>query len=215
MNASKTVFGSFLLLGTFVAAAGAQPPSAIHFSGHAGLNLATLSVSDLPDEEDTKMRPGLRLGGMVDYDVAPTVSVGGGLLFNMKGADWEWDYGPEDRGEGTTKLSYLSIPAMATVSFGAAGASAVMPFVTAGPQLSFLLSADHDGEDIKDELKSTEFGVVFGGGVMFPLGGVTGMAQVGYDLGLTDIGEDQDLPEGVEDISEKTRTLFVQVGVRK
>ena len=41
------------------------------------------------------------------------------------------------------------------------------PNLVAGPYLSFLMSADLEGKDMKDAFAGTDFGLVFGGGFDF------------------------------------------------
>jgi hypothetical protein len=76
-------------------------------------------------------------------------------------------------------------------------------FIEAGPQFNFLTNAEIDGTDIKDQLKSNEFGLGFGAGVNLPLGFNGG---VRYVLGFTDISDSDDFSEA------KSRTWQIYVG---
>jgi hypothetical protein len=50
------------------------------------------------------------------------------------------------------------------------------------------------------------------GGVEMPVGGMTGIAELGFSLGLTDI--EKDAADKQEDSSTKTRTIFLSLGIR-
>jgi hypothetical protein len=45
-----------------------------------------------------------------------------------------------------------------------------------------------------------------------PVGGMTGIAELGFSLGLTDI--EKDAADKQEDSSTKTRTIFLSLGIR-
>jgi hypothetical protein len=64
---------------------------------------------------------------------------------------------------GRNKLNYLDVPLLARVTAKVAN---INPFVIVGPSINFRLSAkDSDGNDLKDDFKAVDFGIVFGGGV--------------------------------------------------
>jgi hypothetical protein len=54
----------------------------------------------------------------------------------------------------------------------------------AGPQIAFLMSAKSMGEDVKDAFKSTDFQLVFGGGINFTN---KIQANVRYGIGMSNI----------------------------
>lgn len=210
----------YVAIGCALVASGAAAESEmkLHFGGAAGLNLANESVGDLPEGESKSMRPGLRIGGSVDYQVTPMVSVGTGLVYQMKGANYDWKDG-NDTGEGASKLTFLTIPMTARAVFPG---TAFRPYVKAGPQVGLLLSAKHSAKgtydgfdydeetDVKDNLKSMEIGFEVGGGVMIPFGDLMASAEVAYDLGLTDL-----VDVGDADSELKTRTIYLTFGVGK
>jgi hypothetical protein len=144
----------------------------------------------------TKVRPALRAGAFVDYPVANQFSIMPGAVFNMKGTKAEFNEANGTPVTGTTKLSYLTIPVLARMRLASVG-SGVSPYLLAGPELGVLLSARSNAEvtatglatstevDIKDSLKSTEWGVLVGAGLDVPMSNVTGLLEAGYDAGLT------------------------------
>ncbi len=106
---------------------------------------------------------------------------------------------------GTAKVDYINVPLMAKFYVGEGGFS-----VEAGPQVGFLLSAkvEYDGgeEDVKDLLKSTDFGVNLGLGYKMENGLNFGAR---YNLGLSNANDSDDLDGGAE---YKNSVIQVSVG---
>ena len=144
-----------------------------------GLNLANLSLD--PEEEGCcDMKAGGAVGGFVNIGINEIASIQPEVLFTMKGAK-------DDAGD-KIKVNFVEIPILLRANL--TRGEGVRPFVTVGPAVSFRTSAkveDEDiDEDIKDEIETTDFGVIFGGGVA--VGPAT--FEVRYDLGLRDLFKD-------------------------
>lgn len=139
-----------------------------------------------------------------------------------RGSGSEYNSG-EDFGEGenysyetSERLSYLGIPLEARYELGA---GKIKPFVRGGGMLGFLLSAqskstttfnDRKNEnetDIKQQKKSLNLALSFGGGVTFPLGKYRGNVSVRYLLGVTNIVKAKETP------SARTNDLTYSVGL--
>jgi hypothetical protein len=89
----------------------------------------------------------------------------------------------------------ILVPFTATIPVG--DDSPVEPRLFAGPTVGFLMNCKfvEPGEpdfDCKDITKSTDFGIMFGGGVDFMLGGGAIMLDIWYNLGLANINDDVD-----------------------
>ena len=164
----------------------------------AGLNLANFTGDDADagEGEDKKARMGFAAGGFVTYGITEMFAVQPELLYTMKGAKYEWDGGSE-----TVKFDYLEIPVLAKVSIPTEGN--IGPHFFIGPSLGILLGAKNkveiDGEDpeglagdhdVKDETKSTEFGLVFGAGVDIGMPHSAITIDGRFGLGLTGTCED-------------------------
>lgn len=117
----------------------------------------------------------------------------------------------------TEKLNFIQIPVLLKGKFTTK--SIVSPYVYVGPALGITASAKELQEvsgaasasqetDIKDQVTSTDFQLVFGGGAEFnvaPKIGIT--ADIRYGLGLTDLNKsDPGNP------SIKSRGLYLMVG---
>ncbi|MCL9806140.1 PorT family protein [Flavobacterium amniphilum] len=141
------------------------------FGVKGGLNLADWSGDDA-DGIDSKI--GFHIGGFAEIKVSDKFAVQPELLYSAQG-------GKADGGK--VNVDYINIPVMAkfyaTEQFS----------IEAGPQVGFLMSAkvkpdSGDDVDIKDQLKSTDFGVNVGLGYNFTENVSAGLR---YNLGLSNI----------------------------
>jgi hypothetical protein len=118
------------------------------------------------------------------------------------GADWM-----EDR------IDYIQVPLLLKVNVLP---GPVSPMIFGGPYGSYRLAAKgvsmiagEPGEvDLKDEIKTTDFGIVFGGGIDFKLGVVKLSAEVRYNLGLANIAVDAD-----PGMAAKNKSLMFLAGI--
>lgn len=136
-----------------------------------------------------------------DFDFAPE------LLYIQKGFQVK-----DGNSTGGTKVAYVELPLLFRAKFGS---SDTKPFVLAGPTIgvkaSCKITASSGGTsgstnctDGDIGLKSTDFGVMLGGGVAFNRFSVS----VRYDLGLANT-----LKGGDAGVSYKNRALLALVGV--
>jgi len=154
----------------------------LKFGVKGGVNLANLTG----DVSDTKMKIGFMVGGFANYAINDQLSVQPELMFSQAGCKYEVL-------DETYKmnLNYIVLPVMVKYSFGNIN-------VQAGPQFGYLLSAEDDGTDIKDGMKSIDLGLNIGAGyqIMENLG-----VEARYNLGLTNIvdeGNDEVKTNGIQ-----------------
>ena len=149
-----------------------------------GSNWATISNVDLDEVESLNA---LTFGFSLELKVLNLLAVQGDLLYSPKGVT----VAGED-----TKLNYFSIPVVLKKSFFPVG---IHPYLLAGPEFSFLLSAKAAGENIKKQVKSGDTGIVIGGGIEFSFLGKSAYAEGRYSFGLSEIIEsDVSLIEGAK-----------------
>lgn len=212
--ATFLVIGGFLMIG--VAHAQTDTTPKVSWGGEAGLTLGKLSGS-VESGISKKIHPGFRIGGFLEYPVQDMFALDAGLLFNVKGVKYENVPIGETTGKVTENINYLSIPVLAKVKLSTG--SSANPYIFAGPQLGIRLQAKEKTEipgvvttdvDIKDSIKSTEFGIDFGAGLEIPFSDMTGLIEGGYDLGLTDIVKNPS--PGAESL--KTQTIHFEVGIK-
>jgi len=201
-----------ILAGAALMVAVASPTYAqgVTFGAKVGVNFADISSSgdDDPEEPDFNMgnKIGWVAGGFVEVPVAPQFSFSPEVLFTQKGSKGDLEF-EGDEYTASLNVTQVQIPLLFKANFSG---SSVRPFVVVGPAFGFTAKADSkldlngedfDEEDIKDDVESVEFSLVFGGGVRFGNASV----EARYDLGLNDLDK-QDLVEG------KTRTFSILFG---
>lgn len=144
-----------------------------------------------------------RWGGGVraDFDVNSRLTVSLSPMLLGKGFKHELPEGVEDVRRGSTRLTYVEIPL--DVRYWITEGD-VRPYVFAGPRLGFLASGKStlelvDGTeeeiDVKDDLKSTDFGVAGGAGIDVRLGDRShGFIEALYAHGLANVNDDSGAP---------------------
>jgi len=182
-------------------------------------------------------RTTFNVGGFVEYWFSPMFALQINLLYNQKGFVIEGDLSETiiEQGipinvtvnaEETIKLSYLSFPLLAKASFGE---SNFKPYIVAGPELSFLLSADdyaeatseaeaqgiqvgpytvNQEEDISEFIESFEFALDIGGGLSYSFGTIDVFADFIYSLGITKINTEDFADEDI-----KNRVIMINLGI--
>jgi len=182
-----------------------------------GLNVSKFSEEGVEGSESL-VCPCLGVEAVL-YNQGP-MQFSSGLWYMRSGSGYKFG---EDGGEGGNYsietrevLTYINVPAEARYEFGT---GSVKPFVRGGGMLGFLVSAksktttnfngnkDTDETDIKNQKKSTNLGLILGGGVSFSLGKYRGVAGVRYVVGLTNIVKNANAP------TAKTRDLLFSFGV--
>jgi hypothetical protein len=160
-----------------------------------GLNLANVTVD--PDPGNLNTLTGFGAGGVLNFEFA------GGFCIQAEPMYLQAGTKTSITEQGITvdvklKADYISIPVLFMYVFQT-GENQVQPFIFAGPSLGFLMSAKMSAEatsggvsagtdvDVKDSLKTTDFGAIFGAGVNIPAGGNTIFLEGRYSLGLSDI----------------------------
>ena len=177
-----------------------------------GLNMSKYTGSDATN---TKTKSGLVLGGYITYSLSDIFALQPELQYTMKGAKGEFYSAEYDITiDLTDKLNYLEIPILA--KFFVNTRSSVKPSFYAGPAISFLMSAKEKGEaqgvsaevDIKDYIKSTDFGLIFGAGTDFLAGSGRITFDIRYEMGLSSIDD----VSNAADIKNSNLSLMVGYG---
>ncbi|MEW6412903.1 MAG: porin family protein [Candidatus Zixiibacteriota bacterium] len=155
----------------------------------AGLNLANLTG----DVENNKAMMTFGGGAFAKFMVAPQIFIKPEVVYMMKGTK-----GDSDDFDEKMKFNYIEIPVLLGYQFPTQGS--VSPSLFVGPAVGILMSAKYELEgvevDIKDFTKSTDFGLVLGGGVDFGLGTSGKLAfDARYTVGLTNLNDDVDADE--------------------
>ncbi|RXM38892.1 PorT family protein [Chryseobacterium sp. CH21] len=170
----KLILGLALVAGTFTFAQKTSTSTAssspVRFGLKAGLNISNISNSDL------NSKAGFYGGVFANIPVAQDFSVQPEVLYSGLGG--------KAKGNSNAKINmdYIAVPVMLQYN--------LIPnlYVEAGPQFGFLVSAKAKSNgvsgDIKDNLKTFDFGIGLGAGYYFTQNiGV----NVRYTAGLSDV----------------------------
>ena len=190
-------------------AAAQQSPAASEssdgFGVKGGVVSSTLDLT-IPDFiVSAKSQIGLTAGGFIGWRIAGPIHLDVEGLVTTKGAKYDLD-----DFENQLQLTYLEVPVLARVGVFRAGG--LTGFVSGGPSFAFKLKeVQKEGGDeipVNDEVKSTDIGIAFGGGVSIG----PWIADVRYTLGLVNI-VDVDTG-GFSEPEAKNRSLAVTFGYR-
>jgi hypothetical protein len=187
----KNLFTLFFVIVVFVAFSSAQR---MQVGPKASLNISNLSGDDI---EDVDSKTGFGGGVFFMYQFSKMFGIQPEAYYTMKGAMEKLEI------QGTTvdityTFDYVEVPLLLKLLIPIEN-SAVNPAIFAGPFVGFnttaKIKAEADGqsaeEDIED-VKSTEFGLAFGGGIGFPVGNNELGFDIRYILGLTTLDDSAD-----------------------
>jgi len=162
----------------------------VNFGAKAGVNFSDITGDDV---DSFTGRTGFHVGFVAEIMITETFAFQPEIMYSAQGSDYEEHYEGEDY-TGEAPIDYINVPLMAKLYLGEGGFS-----VEAGPQVGLLMSAKfkEDGEevDIKDDLKSTDFGVNLGLGYKMESGLNFGAR---YNLGLSNANDSDDIDGGAE-----------------
>ncbi len=152
----RIVVIAFVIMAIAATASAQESSKCLGIKG--GLNMFKVYGDDVADDVVSYLY-GFAVGGFFTYNINETFALQPELYYSMKG--WKLEAGTE---ETDVKFGYIDIPVLIKVNIPLEGKS-FAPNMFAGPYMAFNMSADIEGEDFKDEIKSTDFGLVVGAGV--------------------------------------------------
>ena len=159
----------------------------ISFGAKAGVNFASLNGDDL---EDLDSRTNFHLGAVVEFSLSEQFSIQPEVMYSGQGAKIK-----EGGEEATLQFDYINIPILAKY-YVTEGLSLEL-----GPQIGLNINSklefDGDTEEIEDT-ESLDLAGAFGLGYKLDQGL---FFQARYNLGFTDISKDEDVKNGVFQLS--------------
>lgn len=183
-----------------------------------GVNFTKLTIDDpTVDNDDLKMKAGLKIGGIVDIGFNRMVSFQPGLFYSMKGTKESYSYNVAGNSRvyvnNTYKINYLEIPMNLQLKFGRPHMGQF--FIGAGPYVAFAIggeleskshikdafgnNTEYDDQDYDleigndandDDIKGTDAGVNLNLGFMAPRGFFL-RANLGIGLANIEPGGDE------------------------
>ena len=163
----------------------------------AGLNIASIAGDDadqILEGQTLDSRTGFAGGLFFMYQFSNMFAIQPEAYYTMKGATYS-----ESGADLTISLDYIEVPILVKFIIPIEG-SAIKPSIFAGPSIGFNMTAkskvEFDGEsqenDFKDDTKSTEFSLAFGGGLGFPVGNGELGVDIRYLLGMSTFDDSSD-----------------------
>ena len=151
-----------------------------------GVNMANMTLDPSPSGLDMKMRTGLGIGGIVNYNLNEKMNVRTDVLYLSKGAKME-----ATGFSGENKISVLAINPMYTYQFATwacklAHGKQAGAFAEVGPELALKLSAK-DQDDKTLDYSGTEVALNLGVGINIPVGAKMLSPELRYSMGLTNV----------------------------
>lgn len=207
-------FPLVLALVLFLSLTNSPAQAGITFGAKGGFTLANIkSVPETFEGFKWENKTGLAGGVFMEIGLPGPFSIQPEVLYVQKGAKISFSV---EGISGTLKanIDYIEIPLLLKYNFISGGP--LNPSVYFGPYFGFNTKAEfvienegEEREDIKDDIKNTEFGMVFGLGLTQKLGTIKLTLDARYDLGISNIiEEDVDEPSSI-----KTRTWLFMVGI--
>lgn len=144
----------------------------IEFGAKLAINYANL-YGDY-DGDDSGVTSLINFGVMAEIPINKKFSFQPEIMYSMQG------FSTGNGNDDLVNLNYLNVPLMGKY-YVTKGFS-----IEAGPQIGFLLSAKNDGNDVKNNFKTLDFGVNFGLGYKLKNGLNFGAR---YNLGIANIND--------------------------
>ncbi len=192
----KKLFTVLVVITLVASFAAAQDVAVTGFGPKAQLNLASISGDQ---SSDLKMTVQFAVGGFLTVSLMPELDLQGEVLYDQKGAK------VDVTGGETMTLGYIEGNLLAKYNIPMEGD--IKPAIFAGPSLGILMSASYGSEDIKSDLESLDYGVIFGAGVTIPAGDGSVLIDARYNLGLANIRK-----TGGSVISNQNQVISLSVG---
>lgn len=163
----------------------------------AGLNIANIGGNDadqILEGQSLDSKTGFAGGVFFMYQFDKMFAIQKEVYYTMKGATYS-----EGGADLTISIDYIEIPLLIKFLIPVEGSN-IKPSIFAGPSIGFNMAAkskvefegQSDENDFKDETKSTEFSLAFGGGLGFMVGKNELGVDVRYILGLTTFDDSSD-----------------------
>lgn len=171
--AMKSIKRIIFVCGAMVICGSAFSQAQFSLGLKGGLNFANLDVSDIGGTYDN--RTGYHLGAFGLFKFAK-FGIQPEIIYSEQGSKVK----DPNLGDFESNFSYVNIPIILKL-YTIAGLN-----LQVGPQFGFLTSAEVDGDNIKDELKGSDFSVGLGVGWDAPFGL---SLDARYNLGVSDVSD--------------------------
>ena len=186
INMKKFLIVAFALV-AFISVSKAQ------FGFRAGVNLANQSVETQGLSIGLSNQIGFQAGVTYDKMINESLSFRPGLLFSVKG--WNFEVPGDDK--IVARFNYLEVPLDVVYHAGRLD-------IHAGPYVGILMSAKTDEIDVKEDTETLDLGLNFGGS--FDINSNVGVG-INYGLGLLNIAKTEDGDDSK--ITNRVLSIFI------
>lgn len=167
----------FLLSLTFIALFITPLNAQMQIGPKAGLNIANAVGDDATIFGiDLESRTGFTGGIFFMFQFSSLFAIQPEAYYTMKGATLSGE-----NSDITFSFDYIEVPVLLKLIIPVEGSN-IRPSVFAGPSVGFNTTAkiksESEEQDVKEDIKSTDFGLVFGGGI----GIMIGKNELGFDI---------------------------------
>lgn len=159
-----------------------------NIGGLINIGNSTVNVDPNPDSEDYSGLFGFGIGAVLDRSLTGPLELHAEPMFLQKGTTID-----DEGDEVNFRSSYFELPIMLRYNFQSQGN--ITPYAMAGPSFGYLLGAKFKAGgsefDAKDQFKSADVGVGFGGGAKIPQDSFELFVEARYVLGLVNVNNDE------------------------
>lgn len=190
----------------------------------AGYGMASLKTTAEAENEFDKYKTTLNgIAGGLGYEGGGQIGFELDFMYLPKGIRYKGtqeNEGAEYKFDMKMKITEVSAIALLKFNLPVQG---VNPFLVGGGEIGYVIGAKYDyeyssgdesekgSEDIKEDTKDIDYGLVLGGGLGFDLSGMSLQAQVRYHLGLANLVDPGDTET---DDTVKSNMLMILVGIK-
>jgi hypothetical protein len=177
--------------------------------------LGGLNFSNFIGSADFERSNNFTFGGLLEIESNKLFSVLLEPQYLQKAGTWKMGTLVEPF-QSDYQLEYIEFPILVRAAFGNYN---IKPYIMAGPSVGFLISAYLDIWDTRYDarhlIKSTDFSLLFGGGLKYSWHSLNLFIDVRYLMGIRKIFEGGGLPSGMilDNIDNKSRCLQFLAGL--
>lgn len=183
-----------------------------------------LNISSLAGDVATDSKTGILAGAFVGIPLKNNWGIQPEISYVQKGAKREFLETTGGSTTETTKLDYIELQIPIGVDLPVENEN-INPRLYAGPTVALALSCEEveraepsgteSSSDCKDDIKTYDFGLVFGFGVELGSGRNAFIADLRYDVGIANINDAVDDEGNRVRVSNKNRSTQLLVGYRR
>ncbi|MBN1938148.1 MAG: outer membrane beta-barrel protein, partial [Candidatus Aminicenantes bacterium] len=160
---------------------------------------ASLAVSDnMLDPYDEWKKPLSGFAGGLGFETGGTLGLEIDLMYLPKGIRYK---GSDSGVDFDIKFMFtqISVPVLLKFNLPVQG---INPYILGGGEIAYVAqakytwnvtdgsSSDSGEQDVKEDVNQIDYGLVFGGGIGLPLGGMNLIVEARYHMGMANLGKD-------------------------